>query len=122
MLKTILVVTLLISYLEGGGGEESERNEQDSLQEEEKGGDQRKAEEGLMKDQGRGEGLQKEGEDGGLLRIQRMRRGVKGEVGGGSVMDGSSGYTCTLPLFPCTRYSHKCCHGGSCRYNPKYSR
>ena len=121
MLKTILVVTLLISYLEGGGGEESERNEQDSLQEEEKGGDQRKAE-GLMKDQGRGEGLQKEGEDGGLLRIQRMRRGVKGEVGGGSVMDGSSGYTCTLPLFPCTRYSHKCCHGGSCRYNPKYSR
>ena len=121
MLKTILVVTLLFSYLEGGEGEgESERTEQDLVEEEAKGGDQRKGE-GLMKDQGRREGLQEEGGDDGFARIQRTRRGIEGVVGGGSVMDGRRGYTCTLPLFPCTRYSHKCCHGGSCRFNPEYS-
>ena len=76
MLKTILLISLLFSYLKGEGGGEK---------------DARKRE---------GEG-DREG-------------GVEGD-GGGSVVDGRRGYRCTLPTFPCTRYSHNCCHGGSCR-------
>ena len=51
-----------------------------------------------------------EGGDGSLEREKRESEG--------SVMD-QRGSRCTLPLFPCVRYSHKCCNGGSCRWNSK---
>ena len=56
------------------------------------------------------EGNLGEGGDGSLERAKRESEG--------SVMD-QRGSRCTLPLFPCVRYSHKCCNGGSCRWNSK---
>ena len=116
MLKIILVISLLFSCLEGGGGG-GERREEDLVAGEAGGRKQRIREEGMMKDQGRLEVLEEEGVYEGFVRIGRRRREVEGDEvwGGGSVVDGRSGYICTLPFFPCTRYSHKCCHGGSCR-------
>ena len=44
---------------------------------------------------------------------EREKRGLEEEEG--VVLDPRRGEKCTLPLFPCNRYSHNCCHGGSCR-------
>ena len=46
-------------------------------------------------------------------KSEREKRGLEEEEG--VVLDPRRGEKCTLPLFPCTRYSHNCCHGGSCR-------
>ena len=118
MLKTILVISLLFNCLEGGGGGGVKR-EEDLVTGEAKGRKQRIREEGvMMKDQGRLEVLERDEVYDGFVKIGRRRREVEGDEvwGGGSVVDGRSGYICTLPFFPCTRYSHKCCHGGSCRF------
>ena len=46
-------------------------------------------------------------------KSEREKRGLEEEEG--VVLDPRRGEKCTLPLFPCNRYSHNCCHGGSCR-------
>ena len=109
MLKTLLVISLLYGCLEGDGGESAVV--EGNLGE---GGDgslerkKRESESAVVERRWRA-GLG-DGGDGSLERAKRESEG--------SVMD-QRGSRCTLPLFPCVRYSHKCCNGGSCRWKSK---
>ena len=117
MLKIIFATWVFSGYLEVEGGRQ------------ESGKDTRLSDRErvvrLLRGQHKGNGGHQDSEafkdvDGPVLSLktiegtsEREKRGLEEEEG--VVLDPRRGEKCTLPLFPCNRYSHNCCHGGSCR-------